>query len=186
MNEFPLSTLAAISHILTIGFAVSIIPLVPAFLLLKEKREMIRELVECCHIVLLGVALFNSLLLVINFADIIIAPEHLQTFINRATGPYWWSYCLMILLPMIGPQILWWKKARRNIWVALLMIFCTLFGNIMESFIIFITSVHRDYLPSSWTVYTPSVNEINSSMILFALLGVGIYLWRRRTKTKLT
>ena len=78
------------------------------------------------------------------------------TFINRAFGPYWWAYWTMTCCNVLIPQIFWWKKMRRNIGV---MFVVSLFVNIgmwFERFVITVTSLHRDFLPSNWKYYTPT------------------------------
>ncbi|HNE85131.1 MAG TPA: polysulfide reductase NrfD [bacterium] len=77
-------------------------------------------------------------------------------FINRAFGPYWWSYFSMIFCNVVVPQIFWSKKLRRNITV---MFIASIFINIgmwFERFVIIVT-LSRDYLPSSWDYYSPTM-----------------------------
>ena len=81
-------------------------------------------------------------------------------FINRATGPYWWAYWSMMTCNVITPQLFWVRKIRRSI-VATFII--TIFVNIgmwFERFVIIVTSLHRDYLPSSWVMFSPSIIDI--------------------------
>jgi len=69
------------------------------------------------------------------------------TFINRAFGPYWWAYWIMVSCNVITPQLLWSKKIRTNptiLWI--LSIFVNI-GMWFERFVIIVTSLHRDYLP---------------------------------------
>ncbi|MCL4730747.1 MAG: polysulfide reductase NrfD, partial [Planctomycetes bacterium] len=74
-------------------------------------------------------------------------------FINRATGPFAWSYWIMVSCNVISPQILWFKKLRRNPWVLFVMSIFVNIGMWFERFVIIVTSLHRDYLPSSWAYY---------------------------------
>ncbi|PSR56809.1 hydrogenase [Adhaeribacter arboris] len=81
-------------------------------------------------------------------------------FINRATGPYWWAYWSMMTCNVITPQLFWIRKIRRSI-VATFII--TIFVNIgmwFERFVIIVTSLHRDYLPSSWVMFSPTKIDI--------------------------
>jgi molybdopterin-containing oxidoreductase family membrane subunit len=78
------------------------------------------------------------------------------TFINRAFGPYWWAYWSMTTCNVMIPQIFWWRKARRSIPI---MFVVSLFVNIgmwFERYVIVSTSLHRDFLPSSWGYYLPT------------------------------
>ncbi len=81
-------------------------------------------------------------------------------FINRATGPYYWAYWTMVSCNVITPQLFWFKKVRENhVLVWILSIFVNI-GMWFERFVIIVTSLHRDYLPSSWTMYYPTWTEV--------------------------
>ena len=77
-------------------------------------------------------------------------------FINRATGPYWWAYWMMMTCNVISPQLLWFKKVRTSIAATWILSIVVNIGMWFERFVIIVTSLHRDYLPSSWTMFTPS------------------------------
>lgn len=90
-------------------------------------------------------------------------------FINRATGPYWWAYWIMMSCNVISPQLLWFKKLRRNlVFTFILSIFINV-GMWFERFVIIVTSLHRDYLPSSWSMYKPTIIEVG---IFIGTLGL--------------
>jgi Ni/Fe-hydrogenase subunit HybB-like protein len=77
-------------------------------------------------------------------------------FVNRAFGPYWWAYWTMVSCNVFIPQIFWWRKMRRSIPV---MFVISLFVNIgmwFERYVIVVTSLHRDFIPSSWRYYAPT------------------------------
>lgn len=81
-------------------------------------------------------------------------------FLNRATGPYWWAYAIMMTCNVISPQLLWFRKLRRNlVFTFILSIFINI-GMWFERFVIIVTSLHRDYLPSSWSMYKPTLVEV--------------------------
>ncbi len=83
-------------------------------------------------------------------------PYEAFVFINRATGPYAAVYWLMITCNVITPNIFWFKKCRTSIpimWVASILVSI---GMWCERFIIIVTSLHRDFLPSSWGMYYPT------------------------------
>lgn len=104
--------------------------------------------------------------------------EH-YVFLNRATGPYWWAYVTMMSCNVVFPQLLWIKKLRRNIvFTFILSIFINI-GMWFERFVIIVTSLHRDYLPSSWTMYKPTIVEV---LIFVGTLGIfftGFFLFIR-------
>jgi Ni/Fe-hydrogenase subunit HybB-like protein len=76
---------------------------------------------------------------------------------NRALGPYAWSYWALIACNVIAPQFLWSRRIRTNpFWLFILAIVVNI-GMWLERFVIIVTSLHRDYLPSSWGMYYPTV-----------------------------
>jgi Ni/Fe-hydrogenase subunit HybB-like protein len=81
-------------------------------------------------------------------------------FYNRAMGIYWWSYFGMMLCNVLSPQIFWVKKYRRDLWVTFFMSIFINIGMWFERFVIIATTLARDYLPSSWSYYSPSWVEI--------------------------
>ncbi|MEN0004706.1 MAG: NrfD/PsrC family molybdoenzyme membrane anchor subunit [Bacteroidota bacterium] len=81
-------------------------------------------------------------------------------FYNRVLGPYWWSYVGMMTCNVISPQIFWVKKYRRSIMVTFVMSIFVNIGMWFERFVIIATTLARDYLPSSWSYYTPTWVEI--------------------------
>ena len=81
-------------------------------------------------------------------------------FLNRATGPYWWAYLLMMTCNVVSPQIMWFKKIRTSIVVSFIISIVVNIGMWFERFVIIVTSLHRDYLPSSWTMFSPTFVDI--------------------------
>ncbi len=84
--------------------------------------------------------------------------NHYETFmmLNRWTGPYAPFYWTLIACNIAIPQVLWWPKIRRNtIWLFVVSM-VVLIGMWLERFVIIVTSLHRDFLPSSWGIYTPT------------------------------
>ncbi len=81
-------------------------------------------------------------------------------FYNRVMGPYWWSYLGMMSCNVISPQIFWSRKIRRSIWWTFFMSIFINIGMWFERFVIIATTLARDYLPSSWSYYSPTWVEI--------------------------
>lgn len=77
-------------------------------------------------------------------------------FINRATGPFAWAYWIMMSCNVLTPQIFWFRKLRRSIPVMFMVSLIINVGMWFERFVIIVTSLHRDYLPSSWEHYVPT------------------------------
>src|SRR5690625_1361457 len=95
-------------------------------------------------------------------------------FLNRAFGVYWWAYFGMMACNVLAPQIFWFKKMRRNIVVTFLMSIFVNIGMWFERFVIIATTLARDYLPSSWSYYTPTWVEIG---IFIGTLGIFFTLY---------
>jgi molybdopterin-containing oxidoreductase family membrane subunit len=81
-------------------------------------------------------------------------------FYNRVFGPYWWSYFGMMSCNVLSPQIFWVKKFRRSILITFVMSIFVNIGMWFERFVIIASTLARDYIPSSWSYYTPTWVEI--------------------------
>jgi molybdopterin-containing oxidoreductase family membrane subunit len=75
---------------------------------------------------------------------------------NRWFGPYAIFYWSLILFNIALPQILWMPKIRANTMWLFLISLVILVGMWLERFVIIITSLSRDFLPSSWGHYVPT------------------------------
>jgi molybdopterin-containing oxidoreductase family membrane subunit len=75
---------------------------------------------------------------------------------NRITGPYAFTYALLILCNIAIPQALWSRKVRLNIPLVWCISIVVNIGMWLERFVIVVTSLHRDFLPSSWGIYVPT------------------------------
>jgi len=82
------------------------------------------------------------------------------TFINRAFGPYAWAYWIMVSCNVGFPQLFWFKKIRTSIVATFILSIVVNIGMWFERFVIIVTSLHRDYLPSSWTMFQPTFVDI--------------------------
>ena len=90
-------------------------------------------------------------------------------FINRATGPYWWAYWSMMTCNVISPQLFWFKKIRRNIAATFIISIIVNIGMWFERFVIIVTSLHRDFLPSSWVMFYPTRYDVGVYLFTFGL-----------------
>lgn len=95
-------------------------------------------------------------------------------FINRAFGPYAWSYWIMFSCNMFIPQLFWSKKVRTNMVLTFIISIFVNIGMWFERFVIIVTSLHQDFLPSSWTMYTPTITELG---IFIGFFGVFFTLY---------
>jgi Ni/Fe-hydrogenase subunit HybB-like protein len=100
-------------------------------------------------------------------------------FLNRAFGPYGWSYWIMVTCNVIIPQLFWFKYFRRNIpWMFVISIFVNI-GMWFERFVITITSLHRDFLPSSWGMWVPTIYDFGALFGSFGLFFTLFLLYIR-------
>ena len=72
---------------------------------------------------------------------------------NRMTGPYAPAYWALIFCNGLTPQIFWFGWARSSVFVLYTVSIIVSIGMWLERFIIVVTSLHRDFLPSSWDMY---------------------------------
>ena len=82
------------------------------------------------------------------------------TFLNRFLGPYWWAGCLMYGCNVLMTQLMWFKKIRTNIALSWILSIIVNIGMWFERFVIIVTSLHRDYLPSSWAMFYPTAVDV--------------------------
>ncbi len=90
-------------------------------------------------------------------------------FINRATGPYWWAYWSMMTCNVVSPQLFWIKKIRTSIYGTFILSIVVNIGMWFERFVIIVTSLHRDYLPSSWAMFYPTIHDVMCYVFTFGL-----------------
>jgi Ni/Fe-hydrogenase subunit HybB-like protein len=81
-------------------------------------------------------------------------------FYNRVFGIYWWSYFGMMFCNVLAPQVFWSRNIRRSIFWTFFMSIIINIGMWFERFVIIATTLARDFLPSSWSYYSPSWVEI--------------------------
>ncbi len=82
--------------------------------------------------------------------------ELYMTFNNRMFGPYAWSYWMLIVCNGIIPQVLWMKKCRTSIPCLVAVSISVSIGMWLERFVIIVTSLSFDFMPSSWALYHPT------------------------------
>jgi molybdopterin-containing oxidoreductase family membrane subunit len=87
--------------------------------------------------------------------------EYAQFFLTRMSGPMRGIYYTMIICNVIVPQFLWSKRIRTNIVITWIIAILVNVGMWCERFNIIVTSLHRDFLPSSWHNYFPTWVDIS-------------------------
>ncbi|HET6423403.1 MAG TPA: NrfD/PsrC family molybdoenzyme membrane anchor subunit [Planctomycetaceae bacterium] len=99
--------------------------------------------------------------------------------LNRAFGPYAWSYWMLIACNVLIPQLLWSRRVRHNV---VLLFFISIIVNIgmwLERFVIIVVSLHRDFLPSAWGMYTPTFWDYAQFLGSIGLFMTLLFLFLR-------
>jgi Ni/Fe-hydrogenase subunit HybB-like protein len=95
-------------------------------------------------------------------------------------SPYGWAYWIMMGCNVLSPQIFWFRKFRRSIILTFFMSILINVGMWFERFVIIVTSVHRDYLPSAWgTYYSPTIWEVGFYLGTFGLFFTCFFLFAK-------
>jgi Ni/Fe-hydrogenase subunit HybB-like protein len=98
---------------------------------------------------------------------------------NRWTGPYGPAYWALILINIVVPQALWFKRARTNVMMLWLIAMAVNVGMWLERFVIVVTSLHRDFLPSSWSMYYPTFWDWSTYIGTLGLFIALLFLFLR-------
>ena len=95
-------------------------------------------------------------------------------------SPYGWAYYGMMFCNVVSPQLFWSRKLRRNVLFTFFMAVLINVGMWFERFVIIVTSIYRDFLPSSWTTYySPSIWEIGFYLGTFGLFFTCYFLFSK-------
>src|SRR5208337_1421597 len=106
-------------------------------------------------------------------------PNERFEFINRATGHYAWAYWTMITCNVVVPQFFWFKKVRTSMLAVFFLSILVNVGMWFERFVIVITSLHREFLPSNWGYYGPTWVDILQFLGTFGLFFTFFLLFLR-------
>ena len=167
------------------GFGMVLTLLVVGRVVLKQEEYITKEhLDSMARIVLLTGTMVGLAYITEFFVAAYSGVEYEQyAFINRATGPYWWAYWTMMSCNLIAPQVFWIKWARSTPWFLFVMSIIVNIGMWFERFVIIVTSLHRDFLPSSWTMYMPTIVEVAILVGSFGLFFTCYFLFARYLPT---
>ena len=145
------------------GFA-----MVQTLLIIMRKVCNMESYITLQHIELMNIVIMitGSIVGVAYITELFIAwysgVEYEQyAFLNRATGPYAWAYWAMMSCNVFSPQFMWFKRLRTSIMFSFFISIVVNIGMWFERFVIIVTSLHRDYLPSSWTMFSPTFIDIS-------------------------
>ena len=167
------------------GFA-----MVQTLLIIVRKVLNLQDYITVGHIEAMNkvIVLTGSIVGIAYLTELFIAwygqnPYEIHAFFeNRGNifSPYGWSYYIMMFCNVVSPQLFWSKKLRRNISVTFFMSIIVNIGMWYERFVIIVTSVYRDFLPSSWsTYYSPSIYEIGFYLGTFGLFFTCFFFFAK-------
>ena len=94
--------------------------------------------------------------------------------LNRALGPYAWAYWLMVACNVLVPQLFWFQECRTTPWLMWIIAVLVNVGMWLERFVIIVASLSRDFLPSSWGMYRPTLVDM---MMLVGSFGLFFTLF---------
>ena len=100
-------------------------------------------------------------------------------FLNRFAGPYWPAYWSLILCNILIPQSMWIRKVRSSVPALFVISLIVNVGMWLERFVIVVTSLHRDFLPSSWGMYYPTRWDYMTFIGTIGLFLTLLYLFIR-------
>ena len=93
---------------------------------------------------------------------------------NRLFGPYAPLFWALLLCNVLVPQAIWFRRIQDNVLALFIIAIVVNIGMWLERFIIVVTSLHRDFLPSAWALYIPTVWDwatfVGTIGLFFALL----------------
>ena len=106
-------------------------------------------------------------------------PVEQFVFINRAFGPFWWAYWIMVSCNVLIPQLFWFKKCRTNPYIIFILCIFVNIGMWFERFVIIATSLTRTWLPNTWHYFKPTIWDICTLIGSFGLFFTLFLLFLR-------
>jgi len=153
------------------GFAMVVTLMILARELFGMKQVMTLHHLECMNKIILATGMMVGYAYAMEFFMAWYSGYEYESFafINRATGPYAWAYWIMVSCNVISPQLFWFKKCRTSIPIMFVVSIFVNIGMWFERFVITVTSLHRDFLPSSWGYYSPTWVDVGTFIGSFGL-----------------
>jgi hypothetical protein len=121
----------------------------------EAKTELVKNLTDTAVMVVRAAALIYLSIWLITLYIQWQSDEENYTMITRLTGPYWFSYLMYPFSFGLFPQLLWINPIKKIKAIRIIASLLFLFIGQLEKITIMITSLHRDYVPSSWSTYGP-------------------------------
>jgi Ni/Fe-hydrogenase subunit HybB-like protein len=163
------------------GFAMVMTLLVPARYLFNLKHIITEDHIEAmCKITLATGTMVGGAYAIELFIAWYSGNEFEQfAFFNRALGPYWWAYFIMVSCNLIFPQLFWWKRCRTNPWIIVGICILVNIGMWFERFVIIVSSLSRAFVPSGWHYFSPTKWDIMTLAGSFGLFFTLFLLFFR-------
>src|SRR6185436_13170243 len=98
---------------------------------------------------------------------------------NRMTGPYAPAYWALLVCNVLTPQLLWFRRVRTSVVVLFVISLIVNVGMWLDRFVIIVTSLHRDYLPSSWGMFQPTFWDWSTYLGTIGLFLTLLFLFVR-------
>ncbi|MFZ1808752.1 MAG: NrfD/PsrC family molybdoenzyme membrane anchor subunit [Cyclobacteriaceae bacterium] len=163
------------------GFA-----MVLTLLLITRKVFKLEDYITIYHVELMNIIIIvtGSIVGIAYITEFFIAwygqvPAEQYAFINRMFGPYWWAYASMMTCNVISPQLFWFKKIRTSLVSTFVLSIVVNIGMWFERFVIIVTSLHRDYLPSSWSMFYPTMYDVGEFVLTFGFFFAAFLLFAK-------
>jgi Ni/Fe-hydrogenase subunit HybB-like protein len=163
------------------GFA-----MVLTLMLITRKVYKLEDYITMTHIELMNIVIIitGSIVGVAYITELFMAwysgvEAEQYAFYNRATGPYWWAYWAMMTCNVISPQLFWFKRIRTSLIATFILSIVVNIGMWFERFVIIVTSLHRDFLPSSWAMFSPTLYDIGDYIFSFGLFFTLFFLFAK-------
>jgi len=102
-----------------------------------------------------------------------------HTFKQYVAGTYWWAGWTTIACNILIPQLLWVRRFRRSYFTMIGVALAVTVGMWFERFVIIVSSLHQDYLPSSWHIYKPTMVDFGILLGSFGLFFTLVLLFAR-------
>ncbi len=163
------------------GFA-----MVQTLLLVMRKAYKLEDYIHIKHVEYMNIVIIvtGSIVGVAYLTELFISwysgvEYESYAFINRFSGPYSMAYWTMMTCNVISPQLFWFKKIRRSFVATFVLSIVVNIGMWFERYVIIVTSLHRDYLPSSWGEFIPTATDVG---VFIGTIGIFLTLFLSFTR----
>lgn len=167
------------------GFAMVVTLLVPARELFGLKKLITVRHLENMNKIIIATGLMVGTAYGIEFFIAWYSNVEVEqfAFLNRARGRFAWAYWIMVTCNVVIPQLFWIKYVRTNPWLMVIVCIFVNIGMWFERFVICVTSLANDFLPSSWAYFNPTWVDIGMLVGSFGLFNTLFLLFCRYLPT---